>query len=385
MIHENLKSDSNEMPDKSSRAPEGAQTDDNRLESTIFEPERIRSMRVVVAGLGALGNELVKTLGMLGVGEVLLVDPDRIEAGNRTRSVFYQDPALTGRPKAEVLEEMGRRWFPATRWESIAAEIADVGWGRLRGRNLIFAGVDRDSARVEMARISTRMALPVCDGGLSTSNYSAGRVSWFPGTAGGCWCCRLGEQRRREILSTWRSQAHSCNLPAESGGWPSTPAMASITAALEVELGFRWLFREERQALSVDVTLDPGPKLEMIRVPRSPECPFHDESGGHMWSECNGTFAEILAEGKSAYWEWPICLRARCQDCGKHWAPMLRTVRLRREGCCPACGSRNLLELESVRGVGRGTPLARKRPEEIGLPPDHLYSIREDRMGRETK
>ncbi len=367
------------MHDNSSGVASVMRSDDSRLAGTIYEPRRAAAMRVAVVGLGALGNELVKLLGLVGVGDVLLIDPDRVGPENSTRCVFFRSPEALGQPKAEVLVDSCSRWFPGTHWQGIAAEIADVGWRRLQGRDVIFAGVDRDSARVELSRISTRLHLPVCDGGLNTADYSAGRVTWFPGAGGACFCCRLSGRRRREILSSWQSQAHPCRMDVETGGWSSTPTLASITAALQVELGMRWLLRKETGAINVDIRLDEGPRLEAFNVPQSAECPFHDVV---RWdTECNGTFAEILAIGQAVQWEWPICLKARCQGCGIEFAPLVRSVKLRREGHCPSCGSTKLLELESVREVPSGNALAKKRPEEIGLPADHLYSIREERMG----
>jgi hypothetical protein len=64
--------------------------------------------------------------------------------------------------------------------------------------------------------------------------------------------------------------------------------------------------------------------------------------------------------------------------------PRQRAVRLRREGRCPACGSRRLLELDTRACVARDEPLAQLAPPELGLPPDHLYSIRKGRKQEET-
>ncbi len=52
----------------------------------------------MVAGAGALGNEVVKNLALLGVGTILLVDLDLVEPSNLSRSVLFRD-ADGGQPK----------------------------------------------------------------------------------------------------------------------------------------------------------------------------------------------------------------------------------------------------------------------------------------------
>ena len=44
-----------------------------------FKKDKVRNARVLVAGAGALGNEVVKNLALFGVGQIYVVDFDRIE------------------------------------------------------------------------------------------------------------------------------------------------------------------------------------------------------------------------------------------------------------------------------------------------------------------
>lgn len=338
--------------------------------------------RVAIVGLGALGNELVRQLGLLGAGEALLVDPDIVEENNLAKCAFFRRAGAIGRPKAEVLVEAGREWFPGTQWTAAVAEIADVGWARLDGRQVLFAGVDRESARLELARIGTRLGIPVCDAGLDTAG-AGGRASWYPGPEGACHGCRLTAARRREWLRTWSSAAHPCRVPEEPGGWTVTPQLAAMTAALAAHFAVEWLGRGEPEARSVEFRLEAPLRLEEIRLPLNESCPFHSRRPQRL-VPIRGPFREALREGEQACWEWPVCLRARCLDCRHEWNPRQRAARLRREGRCPACGSRRLLELETRSAVAREEPLARFAPAELGLPPDHLYSIRKGRKREET-
>jgi DNA-binding transcriptional regulator YhcF (GntR family) len=66
-----------------------------------WEREKVAKARVLVVGAGALGNEVVKNLALMGVGNVFILDFDTIEMANLSRSVLYRE-SDTGRRKAEV-------------------------------------------------------------------------------------------------------------------------------------------------------------------------------------------------------------------------------------------------------------------------------------------
>lgn len=92
-----------------------------------------------------------------------------------------------------------------------------------------------------------------------------------------------------------------------------------------------------------------------------------------------GTFGEVLRERQEIGWEWPLCIRARCLDCGAEFERRQRATRFRRAGRCPRCGGRRLLELDNRAWLCFGDSLAGLRPRELGLPPEHPYSIRKGR------
>lgn len=187
-----------------------------------------------MVGVGVLGGEVVRGLGMAGVDEVLLLDPDGIEAKNAALSPWFAGQA--GRKKVEVVAEAARRAWPGTRWIPQCAEIADVGFGLLSGADLLFGCVDNELARLEMAYIGTKLNLPVCDGGLDRKR---GAVSWFPGTEAACYGCRLTAARRRELLIAWDSPAYPCWLPDDTPGRTTTAAVAASVGAAQVEIGLR--------------------------------------------------------------------------------------------------------------------------------------------------
>jgi molybdopterin-synthase adenylyltransferase len=363
----------------------GVSKQHSRTNESGLSRERMAQLRFIVAGAGALGNEVVKALGLLGAGAVMVVDPDLIEPGNLTRSVFFR-PRDCGLPKAETLCGSLSGMFPATQWCFRNCEIADVGLNDIAGTDLLLSCVDNDLARIEIAWIGLRLNIPVSDAGLGGPDYWHGRVSFFAGRRSACFCCKLSPSRRRELLTTAQATGNSCWANTVAPTLPSTPTMAAIFGSLQVDFGLRRLLElqncsaAEFDSCSLEIRLDEHARLKRFVTPVSAHCPLHAAAEQKLFPlpHPDATARELI-EGQSLETldlDWPICVAARCLACGKEWQPMRRVAFLRRRGTCPGCGSRNILESENVARLDRNsawadTPLAR-----LGLPANHLYTVR---------
>ena len=68
---------------------------------TWWDQSRLQAANILVVGAGALGNEILKNLALLGFRRVVVIDSDCIEESNLSRSVLFR-PEDIGRPKAQV-------------------------------------------------------------------------------------------------------------------------------------------------------------------------------------------------------------------------------------------------------------------------------------------
>jgi molybdopterin-synthase adenylyltransferase len=285
--------------------------------------------RVLVAGVGALGSEVVKNLGLLDCRSVFLVDHDRIEEKNVGRSVLLRGRAATGKSKVLHALERLREWFPETVWEGEPVEIADLDSKLFASADILFSCVDTDLARTEISALAARHHLPVCDAGLGGLSTRVGRVSWFPASSSSaCFCCLLTGKRRAALLSLGESHVHACwaGGSVSETSWTSTPTMASMVAALQVETALSSVERGDDEAFSIRLDLDNTPLSTTILHSLSSSCPLHDD------------VPQVL---------FPLCTLAECTGCGTKFSPDRRIGWVRRWSTCPSCGSHDLHIRES--------------------------------------
>jgi len=290
---------------------------------------------VLVAGLGTLGSEVVKNLGLLGCESVFIADADTIEEKNVSRSLLLCE-ATVGQSKVLYALDRLRTWFPQTQWSGVPVEVADVEPDRFIQAEVLFSCVDTDLARTEIAALAARYRIPICDAGLGGISTRVGRISWFPGDAAACFACLLTSKRRAMLLNMWESDVYACwaDEHDKRDGWTSTATMASIVGGLQVEIAFSASAREVKESFSVHLDLDQSSVSQTIQHRRSAECPFHNEVTGALF---------------------PICTVADCSACSRQFSPNRRISWVRRWGACPFCGSHNILIRDSLRNELTGS------------------------------
>ena len=209
-----------------------------------FRQELVSDARIMVVGCGALGNEVLKNLVLLGARHLVVVDFDRVENDNLSRSVlFTKDDAEAGRYKVEAVAERLRQMAPETEVTPICGDIAyDVGLGLIRRMNVLIGCVDNRWARYCINRHAMRAGIPWVDGGIDTLEGTA-RV-FRPGE--NCYACSLGPEGLRDMARRM-SCAGMIRRNIEAGKTPTTSIAASIIGAVEVQEAMKLLHPQEMQ------------------------------------------------------------------------------------------------------------------------------------------
>ena len=269
-----------------------------------WDQDKLRNTRVLVVGAGALGNEILKNLALLGIGNVLVADLDKIENSNLSRSVLYRKKD-NGQFKATVAAKASQDIYPDQLTHAFNGNIVyDLGVGVYRWADVVLGGLDNREARLSINRNCYRVSTPWIDGAIQQIDGVA-RVfvpeTHAQGTPDSpCYECTMS-QTDWKLLQLRRS----CNLLSktemEAGKTPTTPTISSIIAAVQCQeaiklihglptlAGQGWVFN----GLSADAYT--------TAFQRKADCFSHDplESIVPMdWSAATTTVAAALAEAK---------------------------------------------------------------------------------------
>jgi len=194
-----------------------------------WEREKVVNANVMVVGAGALGNEVIKNLTLMGVGNIFIVDFDTIEFANLSRSVLFRE-SDTGRKKAEVAAARAKEINPNVHVQYFHGDITTaLGLGVFRRMDVIIGCLDNREARLAVNRFSYWINKPWVDGAIQEF-FGLARV-FVPGE-GACFECTLTEIARSDL-----SIRYSCPLLAREnillGKVPTTPTIASIIAGIQ--------------------------------------------------------------------------------------------------------------------------------------------------------
>ena len=206
-----------------------------------FDQQQVAAARIMVVGCGALGNEVLKNLVLLGVEHIVAVDFDIVEVGNLSRSVlFSKQDADDRRLKVEVIAERLKAMNPAVEVKTICGDIAyDVGLGLIRQMDVVIGCVDSRWARYCINRLCMRAGIPWVDGGIEELEGTA-RV-FVPGK--NCYACNLGPEGLKDLARRMPCSG-IIRRQEQAGHAPTTSIVASVIGAVEAQEALKLVHRE---------------------------------------------------------------------------------------------------------------------------------------------
>src|ERR1700712_388263 len=131
-----------------------------------WDQQKLRDAKVLVVGAGALGNEIVKNLALLGIGNILIADLDLIENSNLSRSVLYRK-SDNGKPKATIAAKAAKEIYPDLTAHSFNGNVVyDLGLGAFHWADIVIGGLDNREARLSINRNCWKCNKPWIDGAI---------------------------------------------------------------------------------------------------------------------------------------------------------------------------------------------------------------------------
>jgi molybdopterin/thiamine biosynthesis adenylyltransferase len=343
-----------------------------------WKPDVIRNARVMVVGAGALGNEVLKNLALMGVGHIFIADFDTIEDANLSRSVLFR-PEDNGRRKSEVAAEKVRQLNPDVKTQYFHGDINyDLGLGVFRRMDCVIGCLDNRAARLSLNRFCWHLNMPWIDGAIQEL---LGEARVFVPNRGACYECTLKDEDYKII-----NLRFSCPLLARNdilqGKVPTTPTISAIIGGIQTQDALKLLHGMQVEAGHALVFNGLGNSVYLTELPVKQDCQSH-----WVWDDivelpnCKAnstTMAELLSIvqqylGPGAVLELSGGLERDlitflvCSTCNTRVEVNRPQYQVSvEEGTCPTCGQiREPILTHTITGT---EPFLNKTLSELGIP-----------------
>ena len=344
-----------------------------------WRQDRLSKAKVLVVGAGALGNEVLKNLALIGVGTVYVIDRDTIETSNLSRSVLFRLKD-GGRPKAEVAAERAKEINPEVQYHWMRGDIInDVGLGLFAEVDVVIGCLDNREARLWVNRQCWKVGTPWVDSGIQEIQ---GVVKVFVPPDSACYECAM-TARDYQLLNV----RYSCPLLRREqileGKVPTVATIASMMGALEVQEALKLIHGMPVAAGSALVFNGVTNQFYRTQLPRREDCLSHETyPDPTMLAIGNAASARELFAVAAKTIEGPLSLALErdvvttvgCPTCG--WSTELhrpRTQVTTGDATCPNCHELGLPE--TISAVSHDDPIADRPLSMLGVPPGDIVRI----------
>ena len=177
---------------------------------------------VVLVGLGGIGSPALQYLAAAGIGRLVLVDDDAVEASNLQRQTLYRADGV-GSSKAELAAAWVREFDPklqvvAERRRIDSANAAEI----VGGPDLVLDGCDNFATRLAVSDACVSRQVPLLSAAVGRFQ---GQIGTFAGHIAGqpCYRCYVGDA----------FDAEDCDTCAEEGMLGAMAGWAGCFAAMQ--------------------------------------------------------------------------------------------------------------------------------------------------------
>ncbi|MBI4754869.1 MAG: ThiF family adenylyltransferase [Betaproteobacteria bacterium] len=202
-----------------------------------FSQERLAATRLAVVGAGAIGNEAVKNLVLLGVGHIDLHDFDRAEIHNLTRSIFLRESDV-GTEKAVAVAQRAAEVDPNVTVTPLCGDVWDtLTLARLEACDALVCCVDNFETRLRLNQLCLIAGVDLINAAIDSRHAT---VEVFPLSQPGaaCYECHLPESAYARM-----ARRYSCGglrrLAWRENIVPTTAITASMAGALAASAALR--------------------------------------------------------------------------------------------------------------------------------------------------
>jgi molybdopterin/thiamine biosynthesis adenylyltransferase len=235
-----------------------------------LDQEALARTRIAVVGAGAVGNEVVKNLALLGVGAVDLYDFDSVEIHNLTRSIFLRESDV-GAPKAGAVAARAAEVDPQVRitpFDGDAWHLLTL--AHLAACDALIAAVDNFEARLRLSQLALLAGTDFVNAGIDSRHVVVERFPFAAPALPACYECHLPASAYARIAARYSCGGLRRALHAERKV-PTTAITASIAGALAVQAALGIGATDVATARRVFMDTRSG-MATVSRLQRQPQC-----------------------------------------------------------------------------------------------------------------
>jgi molybdopterin/thiamine biosynthesis adenylyltransferase len=352
---------------------------------TWWDQEKVSQARVIVAGAGALGNEVLKLLALIGVGQITVIDFDVISPSNLARMVLFREQDI-GRPKVQAAVERVQEINPQVEVRGVQGDLRfDLGLGDYRHAHLVFGCLDSVIARWALNRKCLQAGVEWIDGAISDYH---GLVARYSPRAGACYECTFTPSTMERFNRRYSCPYGLLSSQAENKV-PTTAVTTSAIAALQVQQALMMIHGLEAEALQ------PGERLMLYlkpfhlvkdRLPVNHECLAHSTLPKDIPGiSCSAEMRLVEVFALARQWfpgvqaldlGYDFVTEFYCPACNEH-QPVNRPKDkvYQDEARCPKCGQ--LREPATISLISIDSSETELKLSDLGIPPREILAFQQ--------
>jgi molybdopterin-synthase adenylyltransferase len=201
-----------------------------------WRQDRMKQGRILVNGAGALGNEVVKNLALMGIGYMLIADMDKVDRSNLSRAALLRRSDIQKqRNKAEAVAERAKS-MKVNSETHIQPFVGDIVWrlgtGVYRRVDAILGCLDNVEARLSTNKNCLLTGKPYIDGAI---HGLSGHVASINPPMTPCWECSVHPSMLQYGNERYDSCWNVMNQDFKAGVIPTVQVAASIVAGFQTQ------------------------------------------------------------------------------------------------------------------------------------------------------
>lgn len=338
-----------------------------------FDQSIVSSLNTIVVGAGAIGNEVIKNLALMGVKNIKIYDLDTIEAHNLTKSILFSEDDI-GKLKAEVAAKKAKELDPNINPKAIHGDIfKKLGIADVLDSNIIFCCLDNFETRLRINELCVLTKTPMINLSID-SRYASVEVFTYQDEDRICYECNLPLSAYERI-----SKRYSCGYLKKISyiekKIPTTIMTSAASASIGVSLGLQVAVGKD------DININPSRSLLDTRSGKSsytqysknPDCPTCNNLGKQInlipisrkkLKDINN----LLPDAKNLLVRFPESLvsNINCKKCNKIFSEDILAARDLSDDVyfCELCKDKSV-ELNFLDDMSVGTFVSRNLHQDI--------------------